>query len=194
MQVNGFLKFIVPLLGLFSIGGANLYASIMASATYTETPIGGGDFRYDLTLNNTGTTTIGTFWFGWIPGAGFLSSDPTSIVDPSGWTDNVTNSNEAIQWVTTSALLAPGSSQSGFEFDSAETPAELLGTVPSGLGAGDPVTTAFVYIAAPLADPGFQLAATPATAATPEPSTLALCVLMLGIAVLGRKHILKEQR
>jgi hypothetical protein len=194
MRANTLPKFILPLLGLFSIGGANLNASIMATATYTSTALGGGDYQYDLTLNNTGTSTIGTFWFGWIPGAGFLSAAPTDVVDPTGWTDNITNGNAAIQWVTTSDLLMPGDSISGFKFDSDETPTELLGTVPSGMGAGDPVTTAFVYIAAPLADPGFQLTATPATTATPEPSILALCALMIGVALVGRKFILKEQR
>ena len=168
------------------LGSTHLQAGILASATYTDTLISPGTYQYDLTLTNTGTTTIGTFWFGWVPGAGFLSATPTSIVNPAGWSDVVTNSNMAIQWTTTTSLLMPGDSVSGFEFDSTETPTQFLGTVPSGLGAGDPVTTGFVYIDAPLADPGFQLVATPAAIGTPEPSTFALAFMAIaaGVAAL----------
>lgn len=167
------------------LGSTHLQAGILASATYTDTLISPGTYQYDLTLTNTGTTTIGTFWFGWVPGAGFLSATPTSIVNPAGWSDVVTNSNMAIQWTTTTSLLMPGDSVSGFEFDSTETPTQFLGTVPSGLGAGDPVTTGFVYIDAPLADPGFQLVATPAAIGTPEPSTFALAFMAIAAGIAG---------
>jgi len=170
------------------LGTANLHAGILATATYTSAPAGANGFQYDLTLTNTGTTTIGTFWFAWIPGAGFLSSAPTNVVNPTGWNDILTNASAAIQWTSTTSLLMPGQTLSGFMFDSQETPAQLLGTVPSGLGAGDPVTTSFVYIAAPLADPGAQFVATPAAAsATPEPTTFALFGGALGLCLLGRK-------
>lgn len=115
---------------------------------------------------------IGTFWFSWIPGAGFMTAAPTDIFSPNNWNDVVTNSGSAIQWTTTSDLLSPGGTISGFLFDSTMTPADFEGTVPSGLGAGDPITTPTVYIAAPLADPGFHFFATPGTTATPEPRTL----------------------
>jgi hypothetical protein len=170
---------------------ATATASISASATYTDTPVSPGVYQYDLTLNNTGTTTIGTFWFGWIPGAGFLSAAPTGVTNPAGWNDVETNAGAAIQW-TTSSLLAPGGSVTGFIFDSTETPTELLGAVPSGLGAGDPVTTSFVYIAAPLADPGFQFVAEPAPIAEgPEPSALTL--LPLGLAMLAARRRAKRR-
>jgi len=74
--------------------------------------------------------------------------------------------------------LQAGQSLSGFNFKSTETPNQLLGLVPSGTGAGDPITTSFVYIGAPLRDPGEQFVA---TAATPEPGSLAL----LATGVLG---------
>ena len=41
---------------------------IDATATYTDMMVSPGLFQYDLTLTNMGTTTIGTFWFSWIPG------------------------------------------------------------------------------------------------------------------------------
>jgi len=173
---------ILPVLAIAFVSSATSFAGIEATATFTDTQLNASTYQYSMTLDNTGTTTIGTFWFSWIPGAGFLSATPSSINSPAGWSDIVTNANSAIQW-TTGTLLQPGDSVAGFMFDSTETPAQLLGTVPSGLGAGDPITTAFVYIDAPLADPGFQLKVTPAAPGAPEPGTIILAASALcGIA------------
>ena len=150
---------------------------ISATATYSvglnaATP---ALYDYSLTLNNTGTTTVGTFWFGWVPGGDFLNPLPTSVLAPAGWTDglftNASDTGNSIRWVTTASLLQPGQSLSGFSFESTETPNQLLGQVPSGVGAGDPILTSFVYPNAPLADPGDQFVA---TAVTPEPASLLL--------------------
>src|SRR3984957_7543417 len=165
----------------FSVGmGLSSHAfadGISATATFTDTPDASlaGVNDYSITLNNTGTTTIGTFWFGWVPGNGFLSATPTDICTPAGWTEMTTNSGAAVQFVT-SAPLAAGSSLSGFTFDSTETPAELLSAF-TGMepGTGDPQSTAFVYSGAPLVGAGDQFVVTPATAATaapPEPGTM----------------------
>jgi hypothetical protein len=164
---------------------ATAHASgISATATYTPEQVSPGVYQYDFTLNNTGTTTIGTFWYSWIVGAGFLSATPTDITSPTGWTDAPTNTGKAVKWVTTTDLLAPGDSLSGFTFESTETPAELLLNFPGpGLGMGDPVDTSFVYIAAPLADPGYQFVAEQ----TPEPGTLLLTLTGLGIAASSLK-------
>jgi hypothetical protein len=157
-----------------------------ATATYTDMMVSPGVFQYDLTLTNTGTTTIGTFWFSWIPGAGFMGVTPTNVMSPAGWTAMITNSGASIQW-TNPSLLAMGDSATGFMFDSTMTPAEFLGTFPGpGLGMGDPNTTAFLYIAAPLADPGAQITAMPAAVVgTPEPSTLSLAAIALGLLALA---------
>ena len=80
-----------------------------ATATYTNMQVSPGVFQYDLTLNNTGTTTIGTFWFSWIPGAGFMGVSPTNVMSPAGWTDTLTNTGASIQWLT-AAPIAPGTS------------------------------------------------------------------------------------
>jgi hypothetical protein len=55
-------------------------AGLDATATYTDALLSNGEYQYDLTLKNTGTTTIGTYWFAWIPGAGFLSAPPTDVM------------------------------------------------------------------------------------------------------------------
>jgi hypothetical protein len=178
------LKTFLPISILMLSGSVTLSASILANATFTDTEPTPGNWQYDLTLNNTGTTTIGTFWFSWIPGAGFMTVSPTDIQSPAGWNDLLTNSNAAIQWTTTSNLLAPGDSISGFMFDSTLSPDQLVAPFAGpGLGVGDPTSTAFVYIAAPLADPGDQLTVTPAVATTPEPSAGLLA--SLGIAAVA---------
>ncbi len=168
-----------------------LAEGIQASATYTSTQVSPGLYDYSLTLQDSGTTAISTFWFSWVPGAGFLSQTPVSVTNPAGWADTITSNGAAIRWTTTTAPIAAGGSLSGFNFESSETPSQLLlDFTGTGTGAGDPVTTSFVYIGAPLADPGFQLTATPATTAvTPEPGTI---LLTLSGAILlsfwGRKR------
>jgi hypothetical protein len=160
-------------------------ANEAATATFTVTTVSPGLFQYDLTLTDTGTTTIGTFWFSWIPGAGFMPVAPSSVASPAGWSDILTNSDGAIQW-TNSTPLSPGSSLSGFEFDSTLTLAQLEG--PSTSNPSDPVDTFFTYSGAPFSDAGFQGVATPAAAATtPEPATFVLLAGALGLLAFASR-------
>jgi hypothetical protein len=171
-------KATLPLLALLCVQSVNLCAgTLSASATFTDTQVSPGVFQYDLTLNNTGTTDVGTFWFAWVPGEGFMTSAPTDVQAPSGWTDTITNSGGAIQWLDSGAL-GQGMSQSGFEFDSTLAPSEL---------AGD--ATSFVYIGAPFGDPGLEFVATPAQGSVPEPATILLTALGIGCAVFGRRLV-----
>jgi hypothetical protein len=189
------------LLGVFiCAGGPTLFASsIDATATYTDSEISPGEFQYDLTLNNTGTTTIGTFWFSWVitpNGAnGFLPDTPTNVVDPTGWTDILTNGGAAIQFKTSSNLLASGNSLSGFQFDSTMTPAQLqMDFAGSGVGDGDPIATSFVYAGAPLVGSSDQFVPTAATAATPEPATTLIVAIGFGLIVLTSSSIRKHKK
>lgn len=161
-------------------------ASILASASYTSSVVSPGVYNYNITLNNIGTTNISTFWFSWIPGAGFLSPAPTSFLQPAGWTGRATNAGGAIQWVTTLSPLAAGQSLPGFSFTSAEVPASLLlSFTGTGTGAGLPVTTSYVYIGAPTADPGYQFVVNPAiSAVTPEPGSMTLTLTGVGLVFL----------
>jgi len=178
---SAFMCFAAP--GLFASG-------IDATATFADSLITPGNFQYDLTLNNTGTTTIGTFWFSWVPGDNFMPVSPTDINSPAGWQDVVTNGGPsggfAIQWTakTTTDDLAAGSSLSGFSFESSLAPSGLES--PASGTPSDPVSTAFVYNHEPFSDAGFQLTAHPAiVTSTPEPATtLTLAVGLAGI-ILG---------
>jgi hypothetical protein len=187
---------ILAILGLVWLSGAKPLkaGSILATADLTPTKIGPGLYQYSVTLHDTGTTNIGTFWFGWIPGQNFMSTSPTSILSPSSWMDAITHGGPgdgyAIQWVASNpgAALTPGHSLTGFVFDSTMTPAQM-----AGLSADHPiypVGTSFVYIGAPFGDPGYEFVATVnPVSATPEPSSLLLMASAFGVgfSALRRK-------
>jgi hypothetical protein len=133
-------------------------------------------YNYDITLTNTGSTPISTFWFGWAPGEDFLPSRPSATSDPTGWADALTgagNSTDgtAIEWTTHTAALRGGGSLSGFDFSTADSPAVLAGTSPAHVGT--PATTSFVYAGAPLSDAGFMFVAAVPTTPTPTPTPTA---------------------
>jgi PEP-CTERM motif-containing protein len=185
---------ILAILGLLWLCGANpLKAGSLATADLTPTKIGPSLYQYSVTLHDTGTTNIGTFWFGWVPGQNFMSSSPTSILSPTSWMDAVTHGGPgdgyAIQWVASNpgAALTPGNSLSGFVFDSTMTPSQMAGF--STDHPAYPVGTSFVYIGPPFGDPGYQFVATVnEVSTTPEPSSLLLFgTSLLGLLPFGRK-------
>lgn len=160
-------------------------AAEVATATISETQVSPGENQYSITLHDTGTTTVGTFWFGWIPGDNFMPAKPTDITSPGGWGDKITSGGPsagfAIQWTASSSAvdLASGGSLTGFSFDSSLTLAQL--EAPSIGEPGDPVDTAFIYSGTPFSDAGFQLTPT----AAPEPSPAGLGFLGLGMSALA---------
>jgi len=189
VRLQGIWTSNVSLALLLGATSTNLLASEMATATYTVKQLSPSSFEYDLTLDDTGTTDIGTFWFSWIPGEGFLGTLPTSVSDPAGWTDMITNGGLmdgfAIQWVAgPGAALLPGQSLSGYKFDSALTPAQLAGDSPFHPGSRE--STFFVYSGAPFSDAGSQGVAQQA-ATVPEPSSVALSAVAIAFAIRGRK-------
>lgn len=186
-------------LGVFSVFVSLLFVlattldsrgALQATATFTDTvdPVAGYD--YTLTLNNTGTTTIGTFWFAWIPGQDYMLHSPTNIQSPAGWVALITggggSDGYAIQWKnSTGALLGAGSTTSTFTFTSLDTPAQMAGN--SSFFPAKPVGTSYVYSGAPFSDSGFQFVVTPQ--ATPEPSALALLVVgALGLSLVSLRR------
>jgi hypothetical protein len=143
--------------------------SINANASITGTSNNSGGFNYTTTINDTGTTAIGTFWFGWIPGEDFLTQNPTLIGSPSGWSASIVpiGSGYSIEWTANSAAsyIPAGGSSSAFTFSSTETPAVLGGT--STLDSRYAASTSFVYQSAAFATNGLQITPTVSTAAPP---------------------------
>ena len=152
---------------------ASLGATATISTTSTTSP-----YTYTISLDNTGTTNIGTLWFGWIPGYDFLPTTPTNISVPTGWTgfsdgpDFPGDGYSLEMYNLSGSPIAPGGTGT-FTFTS---PAAFQANAPNI--TSDKVTTSFVYIATPESDPGFQFNA---AVAVPEPATLSL----LSIALLG---------
>jgi hypothetical protein len=188
-------------------------ADEMASATIDPTALGGGLFQYDITLNDIGTTPLGTFWFSWIPGQDYMPVMPTNIDSPTGWSDIVTHGGAtdgyAIQWVAgSSEVMQSGQSLSGYEFQSTVTPAELaapnvfyttnslISLFGSNLGSSmatfdsttlsNPVVTSFVYGAGPFSDAGFQFV--PAISSVPEPSMMLWTSVIFGALLIFRRR------
>jgi hypothetical protein len=154
-----------------------LYSSTLHPATATDSAsaqvsllstTGSGSsarYTYEITLKDTGSTSLGTFWFGWTPGQDYMKSSPTAISSPTGWTDTITGGGSsdgfAIQWVASSNLVAAGARLSGFKFTSADSPTALAGK--STFFPTTPVETSFVYSGTPFSDSGDQfVAAAPA--------------------------------
>jgi hypothetical protein len=124
--------------------------SAFASGNYVK--LDATHYRYTLHLYNDGSSNIGTFWFAWAPGADYLAVAPTNIVSPPAWT---ATGGLSIEWRATSTPLAPQDDGLTFQFDSTQTPEQLAADAPGH--PGTPALTSFVYIAAPFADPGFEL-------------------------------------
>ncbi len=126
-------------------------AAEIASGTLLYRQVDASTFRYDIDLQNSGTTNVGTLWYAWIPGHDFMTIAPTNIVSPPGWSAIITGGNApngfAIQWVNNSGPLTSGHTLRGFGFDSQESLAQL---------ADATISQTFVYSGAPFSDSGFQ--------------------------------------
>ena len=77
------IKLILPIIGLLSVATA-VNAQTNATATFDFTQ-NGSLYTYNITLNDIGTTHIGTFWFAWVPGQDYLAVAPSATTCPAGW-------------------------------------------------------------------------------------------------------------
>jgi hypothetical protein len=185
--MTSILRDVRILVGLFSCAvavfsapaRAALSASAIVSTSQTAAP-----FDYTITLTNNGTTTIGTFWFAWTATPAnydFLPTSPTNVTVPAGWTSLITHNGfpgdgyGLEMYNVSGSPIGPG--QLGlFQFTSPNTPAQLAG---NAFFPPNKVTTSFVYIGAPLGDPGFKFNAQ----VVPEPALAGL--LSIGACAIG---------
>jgi hypothetical protein len=89
----------------------------------------GSSFAYTITLQNTGTNALNSFWYGWTTSGDNLPSAPSSAANSLGWSNDL--SGNSIKWTNSSGTaLAPGDSAT-FTFDSSSSPSAIT-TAPSG--------------------------------------------------------------
>ena len=180
---NGFSCVLIALV-LILASLAPAYGQVSATATMTAVP-DGGNYDYTITLHNTGSSNIETFWFAWLPGYDFLTSYPTVTSTPTNWTTFIESGyygGYSIEFYDTGngAPLAPGQSSSAFQFTSADSPAVLAANDPI-LGYY-PTTFSYLYQGAAQASAFATINSIPITLA-PEPSSLVLA--FIGCVVIG---------
>jgi hypothetical protein len=152
---------------------------LIGFAQINNTPVGDGSYNYNITLNNTGSVNIGTFWFAWLPsGQDYLYTMPSAVTTQDGsWTGFVNPGyyyGYSVEYYALAGGLAPGGSYT-FGFTSTDTPAAIAGD--SVYYPGTPVGTSYLYDINNTT--GFQLQVTPA----PEPSSVAL-IAICGLGLL----------
>jgi MYXO-CTERM domain-containing protein len=165
-------------------------AQTTAAATITQTGFSSGVYSYDIDLQNTGATTLQTFWFSWIPGYNFMPDSPTSVVAPSGWTDTVTGAGSYAIQFKTSGGLAGGSSLDGFQFSSVDSPTTLAGNFNAG-GTEVPILTSTVYTGQPLQGSSDQFVVR--FSSTPEPASWFAFGGLGLVTLVGRRRRLKAK-
>jgi hypothetical protein len=174
------MKYVLCALASASLTGSAL-AALGGSADLTPNTIAGG-FHDTMVVHNSGTTTIGTFWFSWIRGYDFMPHSPTNVAAPSGWNMQVIGGpypfdgySILYQANSPANYLAPGADLSGFAFDTVDSPAVLAGPVTLTNPPSPPrhVVTSFYYIGPAQGDPGFEFNVN----IVPAPTSLALAAL-----------------
>jgi len=165
-------------------------AAPIASGTVTTTGTGALN-TYALTLSDSASSTlpIGSVWEAWVPGKFYMTSDPSSVTSPTGWTDNITagGGGYGIQWIASSSAydVPIGGTLSGFGFQTPDSPANIDGI--STVVPGTPTLTSVAYEAGLFSDSGSTFVFTP-TSAVPEPTTLAL-LAPAGLWILRRRRV-----
>jgi len=142
-------------------GGNTVVEQVSASMTVQQ--VNPTSWTYSLTLNDIGTTSIGTFWFAWddAPQQNFMASAPQvgSIGNPAGWYSYVTHGGASdgygIEWYASSPIAA-GTSVSGLSFTSGVAPSEMFAA--SAVDPNFQVTSSFAYAGSAFSDPGYQFA------------------------------------
>ena len=160
-------------------------ANISASATISSQQLGPNSYEYTLSLTDTGTTPIGTFWFAWIPSYDLLPSPTSNFSGPPGWTGIDAPDDFGVasaQWVNTATPLQPGHTLDGFKFDSPDAPSVIDGTSSF---FGLPVKESYVYAGAPEVGQGFAFIP---TTVVPEPASLA-SIGALPLLLLRRRSL-----
>jgi hypothetical protein len=177
------LSFCASLIALLILTSSQAQAQISAQATMTATP-DGANYDYTITLHNTGTTNIETFWFGWLPGYDLLTSSPTVTKTPANWTTFAESGyygGNSLEFYDsgTSSGIAPGNSSSDFQFTSPDSPAVLQGNDP--VYNYYPETYSYVYAGGAEISDANVINSIPITAVPEPPTALAASIGLLAM-------------
>ena len=172
-------------LALLCIAIAPAFGQLAATATISAIP-NGPNFDYTISLTNTGTMDIGTFWFAWTPPGmpteyDFLPSEPFSISQPTGWLGPASAGfpGFSIEYYNHGGSLIAPKETATFQFTSPDSPVTLQGS-----SFGFPRTTSFSYSGSPEVGPTARVD----PVFVPEPSTYALLAAgCAGLLALRRR-------
>jgi hypothetical protein len=161
-----------------------------AAATISDVAAGGGVFDYTLTLKNTGTTSLDSFWYAWTQGGNNLSAPASNAGSSLGWINTSITGNTSISWEGNSGNALGVGQSATFTFDSTESLTAIT-TPPSGesvayVSGTGPST--FAQNEPGVASPVFS----PTPVAVPEPASMSLIaagslVLAVGLELRRRR-------
>jgi hypothetical protein len=176
LKLNSIRLILAVAMGLTASAISSRAQSSEATATITGVAVSGG-FDYTISLENTGTGDLNTFWYGWTDDGNNLPSNPDTAENSLGWANNL-DGNSIVWENDASTALAPG--QTGaFTFFSSDSPSDIT-TSPSG--------GSVVYNGVGIFSAGQSDAFSPALAATPELGSSALLAAgAFSLFLLGRK-------
>jgi len=173
---------------------AAAFGGLLATAT-VSTSSTSAPYHYTISLHNSGTSNIGTFWFAWTDTPAdydFLPSSPTVTGMPTGWIAPISHSGfpgdgYSIEFYNlTGSAIAPGANAT-FSFASPDPPATIGGPA---FFPGNQVTTSFIYGGFPLSDAGFKFNAS----VVPEPASVVLAVVGGCLGFLSWRRACRKAR
>src|SRR5579863_486859 len=99
------MKSKINLMRLSLTVAAILAAAIVSSHAQSATAAiswvaAGNSYNYTITLKNTGSVALNSFWYGWTTSGDNLPSVPSSAANSAGWGNQV--SGNSIMWVNNS--------------------------------------------------------------------------------------------
>lgn len=170
------------------VAAISLIASAVSShaqgavATISGVAVSGG-YDYTIVLQNTGPTSLNSFWYGWTSSGNNLPSIPSSPGNNLGW-DNTVSGN-SIEWVNSTGTTLNSGSSGIFTFFSTDTPTAIT-TPPSGGSVAYVNGIDFSQGVAGDSTPAFS----PTLVTVPEPSSVALLAAgALGLLTTGWRRL-----